>query len=164
MARESWLETPSNAVVSGAIASASTLASAAARGRRDSGSAIAAVNAISHIVWGRGASSVRVADVKHTLPALLLNTGATVFWAGIYERVFGRAAREGHLAKAVAGGGAVAALAYVTDYHLVPKRLTPGWEERVSRSSLGIIYGVLALSLPLYGLLQSSSAQRLRHA
>jgi hypothetical protein len=52
------------------------------------------------------------------------------------------------------GGAGVSALAYVTDYHVVPKRLTPGWEERVSNRSLALIYAVLALSFPVRGLLR----------
>jgi hypothetical protein len=145
--------TVGNTVVTGTIASAATAAAAAACGARDSGSALAAVNAVSHIVWGSDASNVRVADVKHTVPGLLLNTGATIFWAAIYESVFGHAADRGEIAKALLGGGAVSALAYVTDYHVVPKRLTPGWEERVSNRSLALIYVVLALSFPVRGLL-----------
>jgi hypothetical protein len=47
----------------------------------------------------------------------------------------------------------VAAAAYVTDYHVVPKRLTPGWELRISPRSLLATYAVLALALPLRGLL-----------
>ena len=64
------------------------------------------------------------------------------------------AADRGQIAKALLGGGTVAALAYVTDYHAVPERLTPGWEERVSNRSLALIYAVLALSLPVRGLLR----------
>lgn len=149
-----WSESGRDAVLSGTIVSAATAATAAACGARDSGSAIAAVNAVSHILWGSDASNVRVADMKHTVPALLLNTGATIFWAAIYERIFGHAADRGHISKALLGGGAVAALAYVTDYHMVPKRLTPGWEERVSNRSLAVIYVVLALSFPVRGLLR----------
>jgi hypothetical protein len=149
-----WSERAGDAAISGTIASVATAATAAACGARDSGSGIAAVNAVSHIIWGSDASNVRVADMKHTLPALLLNTGATIFWASVYEEIFGQAADRGHVPKALLGGGAVAALAYVTDYHVVPKRLTPGWEERVSNRSLGVLYVVLALSLPLRGLLR----------
>jgi len=36
----------------------------------------------------------------------------------------------------------------------VPKRLTPGWESRISQPSLFAAYAVLALSLPLRGLLR----------
>ena len=154
MRHRTWSESIKDAVLSGTIVSASTAATAAACGARDSGSAIAAVNGVSHILWGSDAANVRAADLKHTVPALLLNTGATIFWAAIYERIFGHAADRGHISKALLGGGAVATLAYVTDYHVVPKRLTPGWEERVSNRSLGIIYVVLALSFPVRGLLR----------
>jgi hypothetical protein len=142
-----------DALLSGTIASAATAAIVAACGARDSGSALAPINAVSHIVWGDGASNVPVADLKHTVPGLLLNTGATVFWSAIYEGIFGRAADRGQIAKALLGGGAVAALAYATDYYVVPKRLTPGWEERVTNRSLALVYVVLALSSPVRGLL-----------
>ena len=154
-----WMQMIKDVFLSGAISSVSTAATAAACGARDSGSAIAAVNAVSHIAWGREASDVRVVDVKHTVPGLLLNTGATIFWAAIYETIFGKAADRGQIGKAVLGGAAVSALAYVTDYHVVPKRLTPGWEERVSNRSLGVIYVVLALSLPARGLLRHLSGK-----
>lgn len=154
MSHRTASETLKDAVLSGTIASAATVATAAACGARDSGSGIAAVNAVSHIMWGSDASNVPVADLKHTVPALLLNTGATLFWAALYERAFGHAAERGEIAKAVLGAGVVSVLAYLTDYHLVPKRLTPGWEERVSSRSLGVIYAALALSFPVRGLLR----------
>ena len=106
MTHITWSERFRDAGLSGTIASVSTAATAAACGVRDSGSAIAAVNAVSHIVWGSEASNVRVADMKHTVPGLLLNTGATIFWAAIYERIFGHAANRGHIAKALFGGRA----------------------------------------------------------
>ena len=152
MTYKTWRETLLDAATSGTIGGAATAAAAAACGARDSGSAIAAINAVSHILWGSEASDVRVADSKHTVSGLLLNAGASVFWATIYERAFGDAADRGDVNKAFLGAGAVAALAYVTDYHVVPKRLTPGWEERVSARSLAVIYAALALSLPLRGL------------
>lgn len=154
MRYKTWRETLVDAAVSGTIGGAATAATAAACGARDSGSAIAAINAVSHILWGSDASNVRVADAKHTLPGLLLNAGAGIFWAVIYENVFGEAADDGDATKALLGGGAVAALAYVTDYHVVPKRLTPGWEERVSNRSLALIYAALALSFPVRGFLR----------
>lgn len=93
-------------------------------------------------------------DASHTLLGVVLHAGACVVWATFYEKYFGRAAGRGEVATALLGGGVVAAAAYGTDYHIVPKRLTPGWEYRVSRSSLAAIYTVLALSLPLRGLLR----------
>jgi hypothetical protein len=46
----------------------------------------------------------------------------------------------------------VSALAYVTDYYVVPRRLTPGFEQRLSRKSLLGTYAVLAGSLAVSAL------------
>ena len=35
------------------------------------------------------AGNVDIADFKHTLPGLAINAGASVFWAAVYERLFG---------------------------------------------------------------------------
>jgi hypothetical protein len=127
---------------------------AALRGKHDSGSAVAPINATSHVAWGEDAADVERADAKHTLLGLVINGGASVFWSALYEKAFGRAAERGQVATALLGGGAVATLAYVTDYYLVSKRLTPGWEHRVTPRSLALIYTGLALSFPLRGLLR----------
>jgi hypothetical protein len=139
------------AAASAAVACAVTAAVAAAAGARATGSAVAPINAISHVLFGSRAARVRKIDLPHTALGLAINYGASVFWASIYEAAFGRTARRGALAKASAGAAAVAALAYVTDYHLVPKRLTPGWEERMPPRHLALVYGALALCLPLRG-------------
>jgi hypothetical protein len=149
-----WPGAVRSAAMSGAIAAGATSAYVAAAGARDTGSAVAPINATSHIVWGESAGDVESVDARHTLLGAALNLGACVFWAGFYERLFGRAADRGRVGTALLGGGVVAAAAYVTDYHLVPKRLTPGWESRISQPSLLAAYAVLALSLPLRGLLR----------
>jgi hypothetical protein len=151
---EPWTGALRDAVVSGAVAAAATALYASRAGARDSGSAIAPINATSHIAWGERATRVEKVDGKHTVPGLLLHFGACIMWATVYERYFGRATERGNVGAALVGGGAVASAAYVTDYHVVPKRLTPGWESRVSGRSLAMIYGVLACALPLRGLLR----------
>lgn len=155
MTTKSWSEAFRDGAVSGAIAGAATAAVAAVRGARDSGSAIAPINATSHVLHGEKAAAVTHVDLEHTGVGLPIHIGSAMLWATLYERAFGTAADRGEVGKAFAGGFAVAALAYVTDYHAVPKRLTPGWEERVSGGSLGLIYAALALSLPLRGLLRA---------
>ncbi len=157
---KTWTDAAEDAVVSGTLACGATAATAAWRGARDGNSAIAPINATSHVLWGPSAADVHVADLKHTASGLLINEGAGVFWAALYERLFGADADEGNAARALVGGGIVAAIAYVTDYHLVPKRLTPGWEERISGRSLALVYAALALSLPLRGLLRHWSRRR----
>ena len=151
---KSWPNAVRSAAMSGAIAAGATSAYVAAAGARDTGSAIAPINATSHIAWGETAGDVETFDARHTVLGAALNLGACMFWASFYERLFGRAADRGRVGTALLGSALVAAAAYVTDYHVVPKRLTPGWETRISQPSLFTAYAVLALSLPLRGLLR----------
>ena len=142
------------AAFTGMAAAAATAIVVAVRGARDSGSAIAPLNATSHVAWGDDAAAVERVDVKHTALGTGIHIAAGMFWAAVYEKLFGRAAERGAIGTALVGGAAVAALAYVVDYHCVPKRLTPGWEDRVAGRSLAATYTALAASLPLRGLLR----------
>jgi hypothetical protein len=141
------------AVITGSIACAATLAVVAAFGARTR-RPVAPINAISHVLWGEEASRAARPDFRHTVPAVAINEGASVFWAALYERAFGRLAENGQIGRALLGGAGVAALAYAVDYHLVPKRLTPGWEYHLGGRSLAAVYAALALSLPVRGLLK----------
>ena len=132
MTAKNWSEALRDGAISGAIAGAATAAIAALRGARDSGSAIAPINATSHVLHGEGAADVTHVDLEHTAVGFPIHVGSAMLWATLYERAFGSAADRGDVGRALAGGLAVSALAYVTDYHAVPKRFTPGWEERVS--------------------------------
>lgn len=149
-----------DALISGSLACLATLAAAAYCGARRNGNAVAPINATSHVVWGDEAGRAPLPDVKHTVPGVAINEGACVFWAAFYEKAFGRAADRGAIATAIAGGGAIASLAYLVDYHLVSRRLTPGWELHLDRRSLAIVYAALALSLPLRGLLRRAFRPR----
>lgn len=153
---ESWEDTLRDALLSGSIVFAVTLAAVALRGKADGGSAVAPINATSHVIYGPDAANVDVPDIRHTVPGLAINAGACVFWAAVYELLFGRG-NEKHPGKSLLGGAAVAVLAYLVDYHLVPKRLTPGWEQRVSGRSLAMIFSAIAVSLPLRGMLRRFS-------
>lgn len=134
--RESTLSTA-------AVATAATSIAGVILSKLDTGRPAAGFNATSHIVWGDRAAEVSEPDASHTLVGLLLNAGAMWSWAAVY-RLLPRADR---LATRLAKAAAVSALAYVTDYHVVPKRLTPGFEKRLKPRSLAVIYGVLAASL-----------------
>ncbi|QKT03842.1 hypothetical protein HUS23_08420 [Ectothiorhodospiraceae bacterium 2226] len=142
-----WRQSMRDAAAPTALATVTTLLTVALRGRHDSGSALAPINATSHVLWGpRAAASGRV-TVNHTLPGLLINAGATGFWALVMERLFGARLDARGKAAAPVAAAATAALAYLTDYHLVPRRLTPGWEHRISHRSLALAFGALALGL-----------------
>ena len=57
-------------------------------------------------------------------------------------------------------------MAYFTDYHVVPDRLTPGFEKRLSPKSLRVVYSALALSLPIASLAEHywSTRRRASHS
>jgi hypothetical protein len=143
-----------DALISGTIAGIATTLAAAACSKAERSSAVAPLNAVSHVTWGNEAARHTDVSLKYTGTGFVLNHAAAVLWATLYERWFGRAAESGDVAGALTGGAVVAGLAYLTDYHLVPERLTPGFEKRLSGRSLAAVFGALALSLPLRGLLQ----------
>jgi hypothetical protein len=134
----------SRAVVSGTAAAAATALVATWLGRRHTGSAAAPLNATSHVVWGVRAGRRDGASLKYTGAGFVLNYGACLFWALFYEGL-GRPGRA--RARALRDGALVSAAAYVTDYHLVPRRLTPGFELRLPGRALALIYAALGLGL-----------------
>ena len=145
----------SRALISGSVAAAVTTLAAAFAGRRQTGSYAAPLNATSHVLWGEDATWRNRATLKYTGAGLLLTHGAGIFWASLYEKLFGRARgnRPSPLA-ALTGAALVSAGAYLTDYHLVPKRFTPGYERRVSGKALAGIFAALALGLAARDLLR----------
>ena len=143
---------------SGKLAGTATAATAAACGFMENGNAIAPLNAVSHIIWGEDAVRARAFSVKYTLVGLFLNDAATASWAALHRQWFGAAVERRDAPASLAGGAAVACLAYLMDYHVVPKRLTPGFEKHLSRRSLFLIYVVLALTLGLSGLLTEKAS------
>ncbi len=139
-----------DALISGTVAGIATTAAAATAARREGAPAVAPLNAVSHVVWGDEAGHQDEVSARYTATGFATNHAACVFWAAIYEALRRRVG--GGVTGALASGPTVAALAYVVDYHLVPKRLTPGYELRLSPTGLSAIYGALALSLPLWSI------------
>lgn len=105
----------------------------------------AGLNAVSHILWGDKAARVDHFDVQHTLAGGVLNASAMASWAAVNE-LLPRAHRP---TSALAKGALVSALAYLVDYYVVPKRLTPGFEKRFSPPAMLALYTTLAAALAL---------------
>jgi hypothetical protein len=135
----------SRTIVSGTIAAAAVSVAAAIASRRLTGSSAAALNATSHFAWGERAARQDAYSLKYTGLGASANYGAAVFWALFYELAARHKPRT--RSRAVLDGALVSAAAYVTDYHLVPKRLTPGFELRLPRTALACIYAALAMGL-----------------
>lgn len=151
------------ALASGTVSGLATSAMAALAGKRETASYAAPLNATSHILWGDEAARHDGASLKYTVTGFLLNHLAAVMWAAVYEKWVAPATSRWSSSRpslaplaTTAGGAAVAAGAYVTDYYLVPKRFTPGYEKRLSGKSLALIYGALALGLAAGTMLANS--------
>ncbi len=138
-----WIE---DTLTTGAVATAATTAIVAVLGKVEGGSAVAPINAVSHILWGEEAAATEQLDARHTLAGAGLNAAAVTGWAGLHELFMPRRSTPS-VQHALLTGVATAAVAYVTDYHVVPERFTPGFEKRLSRPSLFGVYATLALSL-----------------
>jgi hypothetical protein len=132
-----------NTLLTSAVTSAATTAALVLLSSKDTGHPAAALNATSHIVWGDKAAKYDDWDLRHTLVGGLLNAGAMGFWSAVQTLLPKPRSAFGALRNATI----VTAVAYVTDYYLVPKRLNPGFEQRLSVKSLFGTYAVLAASL-----------------
>lgn len=132
------------ALVSGTLAAAAVTVVASVAARRATGSSAAALNATSHFLWGDRSARRNALSLKYTGVGAAANYGASVFWALFYEALRPRRHTRAH---ALRDGALVSTLAYVVDYHVVPRRLTPGFELRLSGRALAGIYAALALGL-----------------
>lgn len=142
-----------------AVAGVAVLGTLALAGRRDSRSAIAPINASSHVIWGDDAAQIEQPTLRHTVPGVAINLGAVFWWAFIFRFLFGRVADRGPL-PALAAGASTMTLAWLLDYKVLPRRLTPGWELRISDRSLFAALAVMGAGLGLGAIL---STARERH-
>jgi hypothetical protein len=125
------------------------MASAASTGALRAGHApYAALNAVTHCLWP-DASSQETPSIKYTALGATIHMGSAVFWGVLFESLCGRRSRPAGIVSAAA---ATALIAYVVDYHVVPKRFTPGFEAHVSTRSLAMTYVALAAGLAIAAL------------
>ena len=139
--------------VAGTVATLLSTALLAVLGRRESASAVGGGTPRTPRLWGGAVRRADGADLRHTLTGFVTHHLAAVFWASLYSLLHGHRDEAKTPAQAVAGGIATSAVAYVVDYHVVPRRLTPGWEHRMAPRSLAATYGSLAVGFALGALL-----------
>ncbi|BAL95608.1 hypothetical protein [Rubrivivax gelatinosus] len=120
------------------------------RGREES-TPSAPLNAISHWIWPRRALRQDEPSLRHTATGTAIHIASSMLWAGVYDLIRARRRRPTPL-NAMADAAAVTAVAALVDLQLVPRRLTPGFEHRLSRPSLSLVYGSFAVGLALGGL------------
>lgn len=146
-----WITAVREGLVTGSLASLLSTAVLVAAGRREAGSAAAPVNAVSHWLWGDESLHEDRATLRHTLTGYVTHHLAAVFWATLYAGLRRQPPRT--LSQAMAGGLATSAVAAAVDYTLVPRRLTPGFEHRLSAAPMVATFGALAAGMALGALL-----------
>jgi hypothetical protein len=155
-----WQRSLRDGVVTGTVASLTSTAVLALASRLETGHAPATLNATSHWIWGDGAAEVDGVTPQHTGVGMLIHHAASIFWAVLYERAVGAAVERGSPAPAVAAGMAGAAFACFVDYVCVPRRLSPGFEMRLSRPSIAAGYLAFGAGLAVTSLLRSATRVR----
>jgi hypothetical protein len=144
---DSWNQALRDGVIAGSVASLSSTAALALAGHWENGDPAAPVNAISHWLWDRRALRQNGPSLRHTLIGFLIHHSASIFWGTLHARAWGCRPRAKELGPALAVAGATAAFAYFVDYRLTPRRLTPGFEHRLSSKSMLAVYVCFALGL-----------------
>ena len=139
-------------LATGAVATTATNGALAVLGKFENGNALGPINAVSHIIWGKSATKADNFDTTHTVIGSVLNAMAITGWAGIHELLMPRRRRPsprslpGHPASRRPDAPPPTPARRAAG-HVVPKRLTPGFEEKISTKGLYAVYAVLAVAL-----------------
>lgn len=144
-----------DSMVSGSAAAILSTGALALMSQRDWGSPWRATNDNSHAVWGEPAFYQRKLDWAHTGLGFGIHHASSILWSAVFEKAFGDQAEQGRIARALAGGLAVAGLACFVDYKLTPRRFQPGFERHLSRPSMALFYTVFGLGMAVAGLLRA---------
>lgn len=144
---EKWKIALRRGLVSGATSSLLSTIALAALGKGTTNSMFAPTNAISHWIWGDKAARHDEPSLRYTLPGYLIHHASATFWAVLFERACGAMLDRRDTVRTLQLATAASAVACFTDYELTPQRLRPGYEKRLSKPSLAVVYGVFGLGL-----------------
>lgn len=131
----------SRALLSGSLASIASALAGVVCSRIENRHAARPINAVAHIYDG-GTPPARERGGRNTVLGFAIHTAASVWWALFFERL-------GDKHRRALGPAAIAGLAYVVDYHVVHRRLRPGFEAHLSPQSMFAVYAALAAGFAL---------------
>jgi hypothetical protein len=150
---ENWKTALQRGAIGGVTSSLASTAALALMGHREAGSAYTPTNAVSHWLWGDKAARHDSPSLRYTLPGYLIHHGSAMFWSVLFERVCGTMLDRSAPAATLAAATATSAVACAVDYTLTPQRLRPGYEKRLSRPALALVYGAFGAGLAAGALL-----------
>ena len=117
------------ALISGATSSVLSTIAMAIVGKKETGSAFAPTNAVSHYVHGERAGYRDRFSLRYTVPGYLIHHASATFWSFVFERIMGGVLDRKNPAGTMAAAAATSAFAAFTDYRLTPRPLQPGYEQ-----------------------------------
>lgn len=136
---------------SGTVAAILSSAVIVACGRLERRRGLATHNGPAQWVHGTHAGHRRDVTLRHTLLGFLIHHASSCWWAFVQQRVFPPRESGPRFRVHAAQATAVALVAYLVDYKVVPERLQPGFEKHLSRKSLAAGYVAFGLGLALAG-------------
>lgn len=142
-----WKPALQRGLIGGSAASILSTVALAAFGKRESGSIYAPTNAVSHWLYGDKAALQNKPTLRYTLTGYAIHHASATFWAVLAERLLGKLLDRKEPLTTLEVALASSAVACFTDYQLTPKRLHPGYEKRLSRPALAVVYGAFGLGL-----------------
>lgn len=150
-----WILYGKRTLVTGCVASVVALTGLLAVSKRQTGSAVAALNGSSQLLRGDDALHERKPRLRFTLPALLIHHASAHWWAAAQENPL----LVKHVRHPALRAGAVTVFAVILDYGLLPRRLSPGYEGQLSRGGMALVFGALAGGLALGSWIQRPARQ-----
>ena len=142
-----WKDALTEGLLSGTLAAVLSGVVVSDAGRRQGGSAVAPINAVSHWLWGDAAARDESINARHTGVGAATQMLAGIFWGTLHAKLRPRVRKADINPTTNTGGVATAAVAGVVDYGLIPKRLTPGFELRVSNGSVLLALAAIAAGI-----------------
>jgi hypothetical protein len=146
---KTWKDSVRHGLVSGTFASVLSTAALAACSKRENDSLFAPTNAVSHWLWGDQAMRHDEFHYKYTAPGYVIHHASATFWAVLFERFAGAALTREKPAATLKAALVTSAVACFADYQLTPRRLQPGYEQRLSTPSLFLVYAAFGIGLAL---------------
>ena len=111
------------------------------------------VHAVSHILFGDKVMHETRFHARYWISGFVLNAGAMYGWAVVAELGYlWLSLKAGDLITAALMAIALTIIAFITDFHIVPKRFTPGFEKVISRYALYTVYLCLAIGFVFGGM------------
>lgn len=144
-----WNSALKDGMITGGVAGLASLALLALGGRLEQGRPWGPVNAPSHWIWGDRALRQDDPSPRYTATGLVVHQLAAAFWGVLHELFLGRPEKAREPRILLRDAAVTTTVAAVVDLSLVPHRLTPGFQHRLSIPGLVGVYSLFGLGIAL---------------